>query len=87
MNVMSFYSDVRGWVTVVVPRSKHRPDCYYSKENRRMISPGMLDMASLVVTPLEEDFETLSSEEVLAILQEVAIDAEGAEKIVSILRK
>ena len=37
------------YYTVVFPRSKHRPDCYFAKGSEQMlISPGALDMAGAV---------------------------------------
>ena len=60
-------------LSVVFPRQKHRPDCYYAEgEKQLMISPGALDMAGLLITPREEDFKKLDSEKALAILQEVS---------------
>lgn len=75
INVLSVYRKGKGYLTYIFPRAKHRPACYLSaSENRRMISPGLLDMAGLVITPLKEDFETISEQEVVSILREVAID-------------
>lgn len=59
---------------VVVPRFAHRPACYYAEgDSQRIISPGCVDMAGLIITPLEKDFKQLSSDEITKIYQEVAI--------------
>ena len=47
-----------------------------------MVSPGTLDMAGLVVTPLEKDFVGITAEEAVAMLREVAMGDEAFEKIV-----
>lgn len=61
-------------VVVVFPRIKHRPDCYFlSGELQRLVSPGALDMAGLIITPRAEDYEKLTSEEAFGILQEVTM--------------
>lgn len=82
MNLISFYREGEGYVTVIVPRKSHRPQCYYSDEGKRLISPGALDMAGLVITPRIEDFETLTEEDVLGILREVALDEESVESVI-----
>lgn len=70
-------------ITVVIPRSKHRPDCYYKQgEKQVLVSPGALDMAGLIITPREEDFNKLTADSTLAILHEVGITSEDAERII-----
>ena len=39
MNVLSFNRDGQV-ITAIIPRSKHRPDCYYAQEGRILVSPG-----------------------------------------------
>ena len=75
--MMNVISRIVGGVcqTVVFPRSKHRPDCYYGRQGDKfVVSPGALDMAGLVITPRKEDFERLTPQQVAGILREVAID-------------
>lgn len=55
-----------------IPRGRHRPECYYSEgEEQRVVSPGALDMAGLIITPRKEDFEKLTESEILNIYKEV----------------
>ncbi|MGI6222152.1 MAG: DUF4922 domain-containing protein [Prevotella sp.] len=62
-------------VSVVFPRSKHRPDCYYAEDSsKRLVSPGALDMAGLFVTPRKEDFDALDYDQMCAILREMTVD-------------
>lgn len=59
-------------ITAVIPRGKHRPDCYYETgEKRRTVSPGALDMCGLVITPRKEDFDSLTERQVLDIYRQV----------------
>lgn len=59
---------------VVVPRKSHRPACYYAEgDSRRLISPGCIDMAGLLIVPREEDFNRLTSDEIAQIFNEVAL--------------
>ena len=83
MNVICCYERGEGWVTTIIPRSKHRPDCYsVAGESGRMVSPGTLDMAGLVVTPLEKDFNGIDAGEAMSMLREVALSDEAFESVV-----
>ena len=82
MNVFCYYASSDGYVTIVIPRSKHRPECYgIEGEKARMVSPGALDMAALMITPRENDYMHLCADEALAILKEVGIGEEDAAEI------
>ncbi|MGN0281494.1 MAG: DUF4922 domain-containing protein [Prevotella sp.] len=70
------------FITVVIPRSKHRPDCYYADgTDQCLVSPGALDMSGLIITPREEDFRKLTAERAVAIIREVALNEEDAKSI------
>ena len=81
MNIVAWRKDEE-YLSVVFPREKHRPDCY----NYIMVSPGAIDMAGLMITPHEEDFERLSGEQAIAILQEVALSKEAFAKVIEQLK-
>ena len=69
-------------IIVLIPRSKHRPDCFHAQgEVQRLISPGALDMAGILVTARPDDFEKMNPEEVQAIIREVGLPFEEAEAI------
>ena len=77
----------KGYTTIVLPRTKHRPACYYADGlAQRLVSPGALDMAGLIVTPRECDFENITANEAVAILREVAISFEDADAVVERLK-
>jgi SpoIID/LytB domain protein len=76
MNILGWRHDDE-YMLVVIPRAKHRPDCYTAKGDEQVIvSPGALDMAGLLITPREEDFRQLTAEQALSILCEVALGSE-----------
>lgn len=59
---------------ISIPRRRHRPSCYDAEDDkRRVISPGCIDMAGLLVIPRESDYLALSSEEIKNIYEEVGI--------------
>ena len=73
-------------VTLIFPRSKHRPDCYYAEgKEQLMISPGALDMCGLFITPREQDFKALTAEKAAAILKEVTLSEEELKPIIESL--
>ena len=75
------------FISVVIPREKHRPDAYFAEgEAQMMVSPGALDMAGLIITPREEDFSKINLDKATALLRECGISAEKMEAIISNLK-
>ena len=83
MNVFVHYVQGEGYVTMVLPRSQHRPSCYYAEdETCRLVSPGALDMAGLIIVPRRSDFEVLTADDAVAILREVALSADYLPEVI-----
>ena len=58
---------------ISIPRKKHRPSLFYlNSPERRAVSPGAIDMAGVIVTPFEEDFNSLSLKDIKDIYHEVS---------------
>ena len=75
--------NIRDTKLLIIPRSKHRPDCYYAESDKQLlVSPGALDMVGTIITTREEDFQKITSEDIENILKEVCITFEEAEEIV-----
>ena len=75
MNIAGFYNK-GSWLVAIFPRQKHRPDVFYREGAERIIvSPGVVEMAGVLVTPMEKDFERLDAATVEAIYREVSIDS------------
>ena len=71
MNILAWADDEDGLVSVVLPRAKHRPDCYYAEgEAKTLVSPGALDMGGLLITPREEDFKKMNAQQAQDIVRE-----------------
>ncbi len=69
-------------VTLVFPRAKHRPACYYAEgEEKILVSPGALDMCGLLITPRGEDFLHLTPSVAQSVLQEVTMTEEDLQPI------
>ena len=75
------------FLSVVFPRTKHRPDCYYKECNEQfVISPGALDMAGIIITPRQEDYERLTPEMALGILNEISLKGEALQQLLDTLK-
>lgn len=58
---------------VIIPRRAHRPECYFAADDRGIkVSPGAIDMAGILITTRQEDFDGLTSEIARQIYAEVA---------------
>jgi len=90
MNILAWvqsssYDGSQRIVSVIIPRSKHRPDCYFKEgAENMMVSPGALDMAGLLVVPREEDFQRMDADTAKAIIQECGISRD--EELAAVMR-
>lgn len=58
---------------IVIPRRAHRPKCFFAEDETKMtVSPGALDMAGLLILPVESDFERITPELARQIYKETA---------------
>ncbi|NTW77854.1 MAG: DUF4922 domain-containing protein, partial [Syntrophaceae bacterium] len=74
------------WRIMIFFRAKHRPDAFYQEgEQRIFISPGTIDMAGVVITPLEIDFNRLDGQRIRNIYAEVSLSEEMVNKIIDAL--
>ena len=85
INVAGFHEQGR-WRLVIFPRRKHRPEAFYREGDARVVvSPGLIDMGGVLVTPVERDFERLDTAGVEGIYGEVSLEAESVEKAIDAL--
>ena len=87
MNIAGFYNErkweERRWRLVIFPRRKHRPDDFFREGDARVVvSPGVIDMGGLLVTPVEKDFERLDGAAVESIYGEVSLEGKTVEKAI-----
>ena len=80
MNVLCMKESEQRCITVVIPRRKHRPACYYAEGVQRLlVSPASVDLGGVVIASRKEDFERITAEDIAAIFSEVCItDADVA---------
>ncbi len=87
MNIVAWRMDDE-FISVVFPRKKHRPDCYFKTgDNQLLVSPGALDMSGYLITPRREDFERITPEAAEEILKECALSEDEFEELKKRLKK
>lgn len=76
-NLLTWYA-AGEYRSVVIFRAAHRSSHYFSdNEDRLVISPGCADMAGVVVTPRQEDFDKLTPELLAEVYDEVSMSEEA----------
>jgi GNAT superfamily N-acetyltransferase len=86
MNIAGFYEE-RKWRLVIFPRRKHRPDAFFKDGDARVVvSPGVIDMGGLLITPVEKDFDRLDATAVESIYREVSLEGKTVERAIDAMR-
>jgi hypothetical protein len=88
MNIAGFYKEGKGeerkWRLLIFPRRKHRPDAFFREGDARVVvSPGVIDMGGVLITPVEKDFEWLDGAAVEGIYGEVSLEGETVERAIN----
>lgn len=87
MNLLAWNEDGQ-WVVCIIPRTLHRPACYFAEgEENLLISPASVDLGGVFITPLEKDFEKITSQDIRNILQEVCLTGSGLNELVNELNQ
>jgi ribosomal protein S18 acetylase RimI-like enzyme len=87
MNIAGFCEERKGeerkWRLVIFPRRKHRPDVFFREGDARVVvSPGVIDMGGVLVTPVEKDFDRLDAAVVESIYEEVSLEGKTVERVI-----
>lgn len=62
------------WRLLIFPRRTHRPAAFYKEGDERIaVSPAIMEMAGIIVTPVKKDFEHLDCGTVESIYREVSL--------------
>lgn len=73
MNIIARYSD-NTWTVFVLPRKAFRPKQFYAEdETRVMISPAAVEMAGILITPVEEHFHKINAELIRDIYNQISL--------------
>lgn len=81
INVLAVYREGR-YLTVLWPRSKHRPECYFKEgEAQIAVSPAALEMAGILVVADPDHFDRVDQQAAVSIYREVSLDAEEFDQL------
>ncbi|MDE7376186.1 MAG: DUF4922 domain-containing protein, partial [Muribaculaceae bacterium] len=75
MNVLCRYEDGR-YVLTVIPRKRHRPSFYGDGEGQMLVSPASVDLAGVLITPREKDFNDIDEQAIEKIYKELCYSPE-----------
>lgn len=85
LNALCSFTDGM-WRIIVFPREKHRPDVYFKNGDEKiLISPAAVDIGGLIITPIEKDFKTVDATAVVKIFEEVSVNADILNQILTSL--
>lgn len=83
LNIVSWRRE-DNFISVIFPRKKHRPACYFAQGDQQMlISPGALDMSGLLITPRLQDFEKISGQQIEEILREMTLSQDEIKQVIA----
>lgn len=83
INVLCSYTE-NSWRLLIFFRSQHRPDAFFAAgEKRIFISPGTIDMAGIIITPMMGDFQRLDAAQIRSIYHEVSLPEETIDLIIA----
>jgi hypothetical protein len=82
MNIVGSYSEKK-WRLMIFPRRKHRPDIFFKEGDERVVvSPGVIDMGGVLITPVVKDFERLDAAALEGIYKEVSLEGKIVERAI-----
>ncbi|MCM1451516.1 MAG: DUF4922 domain-containing protein [Clostridium sp.] len=82
MNVLCRFADGQ-FQLAVIPRKKHRPSFYGSEEGQMLISPASVDLAGVMIVPVEKDFMALDGDVAVKVYDELCYTQAEIDKLVS----
>jgi ATP adenylyltransferase/5',5'''-P-1,P-4-tetraphosphate phosphorylase II len=83
LNIITLFEHGR-WIVHLFPRKTHRPHQFFDTgKGQILLSPASVDMSGVLITPRREDFEKITKNDIVDILQQVCLDDETIHQLVS----
>ncbi|NWG02129.1 MAG: GNAT family N-acetyltransferase [Syntrophaceae bacterium] len=77
----------RKWRLMIFPRQKHRPNAFFREGDARMVvSPGVIDMGGLLITPRKKDFKRMNQTIIKGIFKEVSLQRKIVERAMEVMK-
>lgn len=81
MNVLCAYAEEK-WTTHLFPRKLHRPSQFFATGDEQiLISPGSVDFGGVFILPRQEDFEKITSDDIIDILAQVSLGQDTFQEL------
>lgn len=80
MNILCRFVDNQ-YQVIVIPRKKHRPSFYGAEEGQMLLSPASVDLAGVLITPVQKDFEALDDKVAAKVYAELCYTPAELEKL------
>jgi ATP adenylyltransferase/5',5'''-P-1,P-4-tetraphosphate phosphorylase II len=81
LNVLSWREGPK-FYCILMPRTKHRPGCYYTEAKTQfLVSPATIELSGVWVLPREQDFQVVSAEKIAEIVKEVSFGQKQIEEL------
>ena len=89
MNIISYFLPDKGmWRILFIPRGKHRPSHYFLEgDDKILLSPASVDFGGILITPVEKDFNRLTSEHIIEMFNEVSLSKPVFENLMVQFKK
>ncbi len=82
LNILAWAMDNERTRIVVIPRQAHRPSFYGSElPEHLLVSPASVDLAGVMITPLEEDFNKIDSSWILRVIDQTCYNRAMMEDV------
>ena len=87
LNILTSWEAGR-WTVHIFPRQLHRPWQYFEEGEKQIIlSPASVDLGGILITPREEDFDKITMKDAQDIFEQVCLDENKFNKIISKIMK
>ena len=74
LNLLCYFSEGK-WIVHLFPRKLHRPTQFFAQGTEQLlISPASVDFGGVFITPRREDFDKITSEDLVDIFSQVSLD-------------
>jgi hypothetical protein len=88
LNIICSYEIEFGWSVIIFLREKHRPGCFYEEDPEKiLVSPAVIDLGGVLVTPREKDFNRMGKELISKIFDEVSLNKKTFTLLAEKLKK
>ena len=86
MNTLCTFSD-RKWTIHLFPRKLHRPRQFFAEGiDQLLISPASVDFGGVFITPIKEDFDKITKEDIEDIFNQVSLNQDTFQKLTDKIR-